>query len=665
MARRLISSGSTFEKSIGYSRAVVDGDWVFVSGTTGFDYSNMTIQDDAVAQCEQALKNIAAALKQADSSLRRRGSRALPHDQCRGLRTLLAGHGQGVRRGAPGGHHDGGRARGPAHEDRNRSHRPDSQEDGAAQEEGQSRATQEGQGSVVETAVPRSRTMSADYEKLGAFYLGREFDPAANALKDDLVLYDSKDLTTHAVCVGMTGSGKTGLCLSLLEEAAIDGVPAICIDPKGDLGNLMLTFPNLAPARLRALGGRGRCRAQGCQRADSRQDRGDLENGLAEWDQAPERIGKLRAAADVAIYTPGAETGLPLSVLRSFSPPSPELLADAGALRDRIGSVVSGLLSLLEHRGGPHRFARAHPARQHPRRRVARGAVARHDRPHPGRAEAGLRQAGRVRPRNVFPRERPPQARDADQQPHRLAGLRHVDAGRATRRAAAAVHARGQAAHLDHLHRASQRCRAHVHRHAGAQRSHRVDAQSVGHRHPCAPFSTWTRSSGSFRPPRIRRPNNPCSRCSSRRARSVWACVLATQNPVDLDYKGLANCGTWFIGRLQTERDKLRVIEGLKSALAGARRRRGSRSADVEPHAARVPHAQRARRRAGAHENALGAVLSARPAHGAGDCARDERAQERERAAALRTSYPAAAPRRTQRVPHRVRRSAPASPNIS
>src|SRR5689334_2240712 len=90
--------------------------------------------------------------------------------------------------------------------------------------------------------------MNKDYEKLGAFYLGREFDAAANALKDDLVLYDSKDLTTHAVCVGMTGSGKTGLCLSLLEEAAIDGVPAICIDPKGDLGNLLLTFPKLAPA---------------------------------------------------------------------------------------------------------------------------------------------------------------------------------------------------------------------------------------------------------------------------------------------------------------------------------------------------------------------------------------------------------------------------------
>ncbi len=92
-----------------------------------------------------------------------------------------------------------------------------------------------------------------DYEKLGVFYLGREFDAARGAVTDDLLLYDSKDLTTHAVCVGMTGSGKTGLCLALLEEAAIDGVPALCIDPKGDLSNLLLTFPNLAGVGFRAV----------------------------------------------------------------------------------------------------------------------------------------------------------------------------------------------------------------------------------------------------------------------------------------------------------------------------------------------------------------------------------------------------------------------------
>lgn len=86
-----------------------------------------------------------------------------------------------------------------------------------------------------------------DFEKLGAFYLGRPYDLKNKQGKDGLVLYDSKDLVTHAVCVGMTGSGKTGLCLSLLEEAAIDGIPAIVIDPKGDLANLLLTFPDLKP----------------------------------------------------------------------------------------------------------------------------------------------------------------------------------------------------------------------------------------------------------------------------------------------------------------------------------------------------------------------------------------------------------------------------------
>ena len=88
----------------------------------------------------------------------------------------------------------------------------------------------------------------AAYEKLGAFYLGRPYDPARGRRQPSPLLYDSRDLLTHAVCVGMTGSGKTGLCLSLLEEAAIDHIPAIVIDPKGDLANLLLTFPELRPA---------------------------------------------------------------------------------------------------------------------------------------------------------------------------------------------------------------------------------------------------------------------------------------------------------------------------------------------------------------------------------------------------------------------------------
>ena len=93
-----------------------------------------------------------------------------------------------------------------------------------------------------------------EYEKLGSFYLGRVYDLDAQKAKDDLLLYDSKDLTTHAVCVGMTGSGKTGLCMALIEEAAIDGVPAILIDPKGDLANLLLTFPELKVGRISSRG---------------------------------------------------------------------------------------------------------------------------------------------------------------------------------------------------------------------------------------------------------------------------------------------------------------------------------------------------------------------------------------------------------------------------
>src|SRR4249920_1121703 len=90
-----------------------------------------------------------------------------------------------------------------------------------------------------------------DFEKLGVFYLGKTYDAGKKRRRDDLVLYDSRHLVTHALCVGMTGSGKTGLCLSLIEEAAIDGVPTIAIDPKGDLSNLLLTFPGLTPADFR------------------------------------------------------------------------------------------------------------------------------------------------------------------------------------------------------------------------------------------------------------------------------------------------------------------------------------------------------------------------------------------------------------------------------
>jgi hypothetical protein len=412
--------------------------------------------------------------------------------------------------------------------------------------------------------------MSQDYEKLGAFYLGREFDPAANQLKDDLVLYDSKDLTTHAVCVGMTGSGKTGLCLSLLEEAAIDGVPAICIDPKGDLGNLMLTFPNLAPSDFEPWVDAGDAARKGMSTAEFAAKTAETwKSGLAEWDQQPARIGKLRAAAEVAIYTPGAETGLPLSVLRSFSPPSPELLADAGALRDRVGSVVSGLLSLLGIDADPI-GSREHILLAN----ILEGAW------REGRSldMTGLIQAvqkpafdklGAFDLETFFP------AKDR----LKLAmGINSLIAspGFATWMQGEPLDAQRLLFTPEGKPRISIISIAHLN---DAERMFIVTLV-------LNEVIAWMRNqsgTGSLRailymdeifgffPPTANPPSKQPMLTLLKQARAFGlGVVLATQNPVDLDYKGLANCGTWFIGRLQTERDKLRVIEGLKSALAGA-----------------------------------------------------------------------------------------------
>src|SRR4051812_15085204 len=187
-----------------------------------------------------------------------------------------------------------------------------------------------------------------DFEKLGVFYLGREYDLASRTTKPDLLLYDSKDLTTHAVCVGMTGSGKTGLCLALLEEAAIDGVPALVIDPKGDLGNLALTFPQLRDSDFAPWVDAGEAARKGMSVADYAKSTAETwRKGLADWDEDGSRIQKFRDAAEVTIYTPGSSAGRPLSILRSFTAPSNETIGDPTALRERIASTVAGLLGLV------------------------------------------------------------------------------------------------------------------------------------------------------------------------------------------------------------------------------------------------------------------------------------------------------------------------------
>jgi hypothetical protein len=411
--------------------------------------------------------------------------------------------------------------------------------------------------------------MAVDYEKLGVFYLGKEFDPGANALKEDLVLYDAKDLTTHAVCVGMTGSGKTGLCLSLLEEAAIDGIPAICIDPKGDLGNLLLAFPELRPTDFQPWVDPADATRKGVTVEELAAKTADTwRKGLAEWQQEPERIARFRDAVDINIYTPGAETGLPLSVLRSFAPPPAELLADSAALRDRVGAVVSGLLSLLGRDADPIQ------SRDH----ILLANIL----DTTWRSGQSLDMAGLINSVQKPPFDKVG-AFDLDTffPPKDRLGLA-MAINNLLASPGFATWMKGEPLDAQRL----------LYTPEGKPR---LSIISIGHLSDTERMFivtlvlneviSWMRNqSGTsslrailymdeifgYFPPTANPPSKIPMLTLLKQARAFGlGCVLATQNPVDLDYKGLANCGTWLIGRLQTERDKARVIEGLESALAG------------------------------------------------------------------------------------------------
>ncbi|MCA9895925.1 MAG: ATP-binding protein, partial [Anaerolineae bacterium] len=179
------------------------------------------------------------------------------------------------------------------------------------------------------------------------FYLGRMFDNRAQKLTDDVVYYDSRDLTTHAVVVGMTGSGKTGLCISLLEEAILDNIPAIIIDPKGDITNLALTFPELKPEEFRPwiLDDDAR-RANMSPDQYAAHEAAKWRDGLARWDIVPDRLKWLKLATRLSIYTPGSDMGLPISILASLKAPRMDWNTQTELIRERINGVVTAIYAL-------------------------------------------------------------------------------------------------------------------------------------------------------------------------------------------------------------------------------------------------------------------------------------------------------------------------------
>jgi hypothetical protein len=417
---------------------------------------------------------------------------------------------------------------------------------------------------------PASSGPPGDFEKLGVFYLGRPYDLAAKQAKPGWLLYDSKDLVTHAVCVGMTGSGKTGLCIGLLEEAAIDGIPALIIDPKGDLANLMLTFPQLRGDDFAPWVNEDDARKKGLSPADFAQQQAELwKKGLSDWGQSGERIQKLRDAADVVVYTPGSNAGIPVSIIKSFAAPSQEIVDDAEMLRERISTTVTSLLGLIGIEADPIK------SREH----ILLSTIL--DRTW--KAGQNLDLASLIQQIQIPPIKKigvldldsfyPSKDRFtlAMQLNNLLAapGFQSWLEGEALD-VAQMLHSRGGKPRLAIL------SIAHLN---DAERMFFVTlllSQTVG----------WVRAqSGTtslrailymdeifgYFPPVANPPSKQPLLTLLKQARAFGlGVVLATQNPVDLDYKGLANSGTWFIGRLQTERDKARVLEGLEGAAASS-----------------------------------------------------------------------------------------------
>ena len=408
-----------------------------------------------------------------------------------------------------------------------------------------------------------------DFEKLGVFYLGRPFDLAQKKPKDSRLLYDSKDLVTHAVCVGMTGSGKTGLCIGLLEEAAIDGIPAIIIDPKGDLGNLLLTFPNLAAQDFASWVNEGDAQKKGLTTDAFAEQQASLwKNGLAEWGQDGDRIRRLRDAADFCIYTPGSNAGISVSILKSFTAPPETIRQDSELLGERINTTVTSLLGLVGIDADPIR------SREH----ILISNIL-HQEWSAGRdLDIGIliqkiqtppmTKIGVMDLDSFFPSSdrfelamalnhllaSPSFASWMEGDPLDIPGILHTPSGK-PRLAIFSIAHLGDAERMFFVSLLLNQVLGWIRAQSGTTSLRAI---------------LYMDEIFGYFPPVANPPSKLPLLTLLKQGRAFGlGVVLVTQNPVDLDYKGLSNAGTWFIGRLQTERDKIRVLEGLEGIAVG------------------------------------------------------------------------------------------------
>lgn len=405
------------------------------------------------------------------------------------------------------------------------------------------------------------------YEKSGYFYLGREWNSKSQERTDEPLLYDSRDLTTHAVCVGMTGSGKTGLGIGVLEEAALEGIPAIIIDPKGDMGNLLLTFPALDAESFGPWVSHDEAARRGVSKDELAESVSkQWKKGLASWGQGGERIRRLRETVDIGLYTPGSTAGRPLALLKSLHAPSKELRQDDDLYRERVADTISGLLELAGVKADPV------TSREH----ILLTTILRTawDRGEDMSLETlvgripdpGIQRVGAFALDAFFP------SKDRFALAMQLNNLLASPSF--------AAWSQGDPLDIDALlwtpdgkPRLSILNIAHL---SDAERMFLVTSV-------LGELISWMRRQRGtenlralfymdevfgYLPPTAQPPSKRGLMTLLKQARAFGlGLMLCTQNPADIDYKALSNAGTWFVGRLQTPQDRDRLLKGMASSM--------------------------------------------------------------------------------------------------
>lgn len=408
-----------------------------------------------------------------------------------------------------------------------------------------------------------------DFEKLGYFYLGKPYDVETKTLSQDrLTLLESSDLKTHAICLGMTGSGKTGLCVSLLEEAAIDSIPAIIIDPKGDMANLLLQFPHLKASDFEPWVDAAEAQKKSMSTSSLAEEKAKAwGKGLADWGQSPERIQKLSQSADFKIYTPGAKHGIALSLVKSLTCPPGEVIQDLDLFADLLTATVSRWLFLLKgetvSEGEPEFLLLSEIIKYHWEKvhslefiDLVKNIQA------PPFAQLGVLDLESVAPKSL-----------------RDKLVLQVNALLMSPKFAQWF--QGEPLDIQNLFYGKQgKCQISVISISHLDEKERMFFVTT----LLNEIVMWVRKqpgTSSLRcllymdeifgyfPPVANPPAKKPLLTLLKQARAQGlGVVLATQNPGDIDYKGLSNIGTWWIGRLQTERDKQKILEGLTAANA-------------------------------------------------------------------------------------------------